>query len=317
MTVLPFGLRPYEPGEFERVHAAGSGLLTASMVPALFGHSRFAGRYAVAAHISGKHALPDVDSPLTQRGKELEPIAAAKLEKEGYQIARHDLGIYARHPTIENFGASPDAVAWHKGEGPQTPGIVEIKVVADMVFKQTWTDGPPLEVELQHQAQFSCCPAAEWGVIAALVIGSFRFDLIPYPTARNPGAVALIEDAAKALLDMIAAGQLPEPDTHESAAAVLQALHPVDPSKEIILAGSDLEEAGIRFDQMRVAAEQRLAAEKIEKSHKAWFMAKAGDAGRLLIGNDRRVEIKDVSRAGYTVKPSSYRQVKLIEASAA
>lgn len=319
MSGFPFGLRPYEPGEFYDVHAAGSGLLTASMVPALFGHSRFAGRYAIAAHISGKHPLPDVDNPMTRRGKLLEPVVAKMLEGEGFKVDRHDLGIFAKHLTIAGLGASPDVVVWDDSDAPESldPGIGEIKVVSELIYKDTWADGPPLEVELQHQCQYACCPGAEWGVIAALVVGAFRLDLIVYRTVRNPGAIKLIEDAARALLDMLDAGELPEPDTHESAAAVLQALHPVDPTKEIVLAGEDLAEASLRFDKMRVAAEQRLAAEKVEKVEKAWFMARAGDASRLLIGNDRRVEIKDVSRVGYTVKPSSYRQVKLIEASAA
>lgn len=319
MSDLPFGLRPYEPGEFDRVHAAGSGILTASMVPALFGHSRFAGRYAIAAHISGQCPLPEVDNPMTRRGKLLEPVVAKMLEGEDYAVDRHDLGIYARHATIEGFGASPDVVVWDESDVPASlePGIGEIKVVSELIYKDTWADGPPLEVELQHQAQYACCPGAEWGVIAALVVGAFRLDLVVYRTTRNPGAIKLIEDAAKALLDMLAAGQLPEPDTHESAAAVLQALHPVDPCKEIALAGAEAVEAGRLFDDWKAASETRLAAEKTEKAAKAWFMARAGDASRLLIGNDRRVEIKDVSRAGYTVKPSSYRQVKLIEASAA
>lgn len=317
MSDLPFGLRPYEPGEFDAVHAAGSGLLTASMVPALFGHSRFAGRYAIAAHISGKHPLPDVDNPMTRRGKLLEPVVAKMLEGEGYKVDRHDLGIFAKHPTIEGFGASPDVVVWDKSGERLEPGIGEIKVVSELIYKDTWGDGPPLEVELQHAAQYACCPGAQWGVIAALVIGAFRLDLIVFRTTRNPGAVTLIEDAARALLDMLAAGELPEPDTHESAAAVLQALHPVDPGKELVLAGEEAVAAGRLFDDWKAASETRLAAEKTEKAAKAWFMAKAGNASRLLIGNDRRVEIKDQERSGYTVKPTRFRTVKLIEASAA
>jgi hypothetical protein len=313
---LPFGLRPYDPGEFERVHAAGSGILTASQIPALFGHSRFGGRYAIAAHISGRVPMESADNPMTARGRRLEPIAAEMLAEDGYSIVRPKMGLYANHPAFDGrFVASPDAVAWALEK--DAPGIVEIKVVSELVYRDRWSDGPPLEVELQHQAQFAACEGAEWGVIAALVIGAFRLDLIAYPTQRNEGAVKLIEGAARALLDILAAGEMPEPDTHESAAKVLQALHPIDPSREITLTGSDLEEASRRFNDWQRAAAERLAAEKIEKDSKAWFLAMAKDASRILIGNDCRVEIKDVTRAGFTVKPSTYRQVKMIQQSEA
>ena len=74
--------------------------------------------------------------------------------------------------------------------------------------------------------------------------------------------MTLIEDAARALLDMLAAGELPEPDTHESAAAVLQALHPVDRARELVLAGEEAVAAGRLFDDWKAASETRLAAEK-------------------------------------------------------
>lgn len=316
MSELPFGLQQYQPGEFERLHAAGSGILTASQIPALFGHSRFGGRYAVAAHISGRHEMEFADNPMTARGRRLEPIAAEMLDEEGYAVLRLPAGMYAPHPDFAGrFTASPDAVAIKLDDPDGLDRIVEIKTVAELVYREKWQDGPPLEVEIQHQAQFACCEGAAHGIIAALVVGAFRLDLIVYPTERNDAAVKLIEDAARALLDLIDAGELPEPDTHASAAAVLQALHPVDPAKEIALTGPQAVEAGQRFDTWKRAAAERLAAEKAEKAEEAWFMALGADAARILIGNDRRVEIKDISRAGYTVKPTTFRQVRLIEAS--
>lgn len=316
MSELPFGLQKYQPGEFERLHAAGSGILTASQIPALFGHSRFGGRYAVAAHISGRHAMEFADNPMTARGRRLEPIAADMLGEEGFHVGRESAGMFAAHPAFDGrFTASPDALAFRKDEIDQPPRIVEIKTVAELVYREKWQDGPPLEVELQHQAQFACCEDAAHGIIAALVVGAFRLDLNVYPTERNDAAVKLIEDAARALLDLIDAGEMPEPDTHASAAAVLQALHPVDPAKEVALTGPQAVEAGQRFDAWKKAAAVRLAAADAEKAEEAWFMALGQDAARILIGNDRRIEIKDISRAGYTVKPTTFRQVRLIEAS--
>ena len=312
LNTLPFGLRPYQPLEFVKLHAAGSGMLTASQIPALFGHSRWGGRYAIAAHISGRLAMEGADNPMTARGRRLlEPVACDMLQEEGYHVTRPELGMWVPHPTIKNFAASPDAIAFHLEETGGQPLVGEIKVVAEAVWKERWQDGPPLEVELQHQAQLACCgKEALFGVIGALVVGQFCFDLHPYETSRNTGAIRLIEEAATALLDLLDAGEMPEPDSHESAGRVLQLLHPIDPAKEIQLTGEEAKLAAAHFDAWEEAKTRRLQAEGIEKIAKAYFMAKAKDASRIFIGNgERTVFVKDINKKAYSVAATSFRQV--------
>ena len=57
---------------------------------------------------------------MTRRGKLLEPVVAKMLEGEGYKVDRHDLGIFAKHPTIEGFGASPDVVVGQVRRAPRS-----------------------------------------------------------------------------------------------------------------------------------------------------------------------------------------------------
>ena len=162
-------------------------------------------------------------------------------------------------------------VAWRAGadlDHHSSCGIIEAKVVANRVFEQRWQDGPPLAVELQHQAQFACTGAG-WGVIAALVVGTFRFELLLWETVPEPQAIALIERTAHEFLARLAADQLPEPDDHASSLAALATIYPsIDPGKIVTLSGDDLGEGLRRFDAWEQASLDRLAAEKIEEASK-------------------------------------------------
>jgi hypothetical protein len=53
----------------------------------------------------------------------------------------------------------------------------------------------------------------------------------------------------------------------------------------------------------------RLSAEKAEKAAKDWFQAQAQDAGLIRLAGGRSIAIQVIERAGYTVKPSSYRRL--------
>ena len=79
MKALPLGLVRYRTGMFEKLHACGSGQITASNAAALLGVGKYAGRYALAAHISGRCPLPDADNARTRMGRWLEPVAAGML----------------------------------------------------------------------------------------------------------------------------------------------------------------------------------------------------------------------------------------------
>jgi hypothetical protein len=309
---------------FDRFHAAGSMTLTASSVPALFGQSRFAGRYALACHLTGKVPMSVPNEALVERGRLLEPVIVSMLRAEQPTWDVYGLRAYAPHRSIDRFIASPDMEAWRQDEHPPgqltpngPPGIVESKVVADLIFEERWQDGPPLDVELQHQAQFACS-GATWGAIVALVIGTFRFDLVVYLTAPELKAIALIETAAREFLGMLDAGQLPEPDDHRSSLRALEQVYPnVDPGKILTLQDDDLTEGIKRFDAWEQAKLDRLATEKLEEAAQNWFFVRALDAGEVRLGNDRTVSAKLITRKGYTkqVAAGSYRKWSLERAS--
>lgn len=310
LRTLPFGLKRYRPGVFEQMHACGSGIVTASQVPALFGESRFAGRFATLAHIKGLSPLESFgNEALMARGQRLEKVACEMVaEEKGWVV--NQVKAWKAHERIEKLAASPDAVAWREedpGEGNiiSPPGIGEIKVVADLVWSQRWQEGPPLDVELQHQTQFACT-GASWGFIAALVVGTFRWDLIVYETKSRPDVIAIIEAEVEAALAALDAGDLGAPDEHEASIRAAQRLWAPDPDK--VLSLND-EAWDADLSAWIEARETRLAAQKIEDEKKAKFAAVALDAGLIRCPGGGTVTIKNVMRKAYQVAASESRRL--------
>jgi hypothetical protein len=309
---LPLGLQAYRDGEFAELHACGSGVLTASNVNALFGLSRYAGRYAVACHIAGKAAMAEPDNDTVYWGKEFEaPILARAAKQEDWDIRQ--ITAYARCPTFPRLLASPDAVVrCVKRAGV---GLVEVKDVAEPVFEQRWQNEPPIDVHLQHQAQYACCPDANWGAVVALVHGAYKREVKIFPTAPDGDAIEIILRETAALFDLLDKGELPEPDLHPSSIDALGEVYPdVIPGKSLVMMGEEAAEASLRFDRWEQAKRDRLAAEKVEEAQRSWFLTRALDAEELKIGNARSVRVKTIKRKAYTVevRAKSFRKWDLI-----
>lgn len=312
---LPLGLRRYRPGIFEKIHQCGSGMVTASQVPALFKHSRFTGRYALAAHVNGSVALAGPDEDLGWWGKELEPVILKRVAlQKGWQVEQ--VSAYAAHRRINRLIASPDAIAW-RPDRPGEPGIIEIKDVGDFVFSEHWDGEPPIDVLLQHQTQYACT-GATWGAIVPLVQRYRTRDVIVFDSVPNQEAIDLIERNVSTFLAMLDVGQMPEPDDHPTSIDALAGIYPeAKPSKVITLDGEVGQEAARRFDAWQQAKLDGKAAKATEEASRDWFFMQALDAGEVRIDNDRTVKIsvrrkkaEEKIREGY-----SYRHYDLCRSS--
>lgn len=86
-----------------------------------------------------------------ERGTEMEPIARAMYEAESENMV--DEVAWVPHPTIENFGVSPDGLVG-------TDGLVEIKVPSMPVHIGYWLDAMdgkvPTDYTDQMLAQLAC-----------------------------------------------------------------------------------------------------------------------------------------------------------------
>ena len=310
LRTLPFGLKRYRPGIFEKLHACGSGIVTASQVPALFNESRFAGRFATLAHIKGLSPLESFgNEALMERGLRLEKVACEMVsEDKGWRV--HQAKAWKAHDRIERLAASPDAVCWDNDDNPlgdhgNHPGIGEIKVVADMIWSQRWQEGPPLDVELQHQTQFACT-GATWGFIAALVVGTFRWDLIVYETKPRADVIAILEAEVETALAKLDEGDLGAPDEHKASIRAAQRLWAPDESK--VLALND-PEADDRLQRWLQARADRLAAEKVEEAQHVYFASRALDHGLIRCPGGGTVAIKSVQKKAHKVEATEYRRL--------
>ena len=302
LSALPLGLVRYRPGVFEKLHACGSGQITASNAAALLGVGKYAGRYALAAHVSGRHPLPDADNARTRMGRWLEPVAAGMLAEEtGLKV--RSIRAYARCRAVPKLVASPDTLFWEPNDDP---GIGELKLVHEQIFDREWMDGPPIHHLVQHQTQFAAT-GAKTGRIGALVWGMSRFELIAFPTEPNPRAIALIEQEARDLLAKLEQGEMPEPDPHPTSVDALHALYPhLVPGKVVELQGERQAEGQKLFDEWQEVKARLSQDQKRADEIKNWMAAQAVDADLLRIDQLRSVTAKIVERKGYEVKPSRY-----------
>lgn len=301
MNALPLGLVRYRPGKFEKLHACGSGEITASNAAALLGVGKYAGRYALAAHVSGRHPLPDADNARTRMGRWLEPVVAGMLAEEtGLKV--RSIRAYARCRSVPKLVASPDTLIFEK-DGQ--PAIGELKLVHEQIFDREWMDGPPIHHQVQHQTQFAAT-GAKTGRIGAAVWSIKRgLELIAFPTEPNPRAIELIEREARSLLELLARGEMPEPDPHPTSIDALHALYPhLVPGKVVELQGAKQAEGQKLFDEWMEVRARIAADEKRREQIRDWMAAQSVDADQLRIDQLRIVNIRLTEKKGYEVKPS-------------
>lgn len=202
-------LTRYAGKTFERLHSKGSRNITASMTPDLFGVGRH-GKLGIAGHMIGMLDLsPKNADAILERGHRMQPLAANWYQNEtGYRT--HSIEAWAKHDAM-NLYASPDSMTWYPEYGRWLPG--EIKTKSKAVFDDQWSDGPPLDVLIQHQLQLKLTGAPA-GPVICVVINEHGggFELHHEIVEANPSMQEAILGEATKMFDMIEKGQLPEPD---------------------------------------------------------------------------------------------------------
>jgi len=263
---LPFGLVPYAEGEFDKMHAAGSMLCSASGVPALFNTipQRY-GKLAYARHVSGVEALPDIGDELPIRlGHILEPFIATLLS-EMLDVELHKIDAYSMHEFLPLF-ATPDYWCVIDGE----LYIIEIKSVGSKVFYRDWREAVPLHVSLQHQCQFATTGAAR-GIVA--VFDRNYCQLETYDTTPVPEAIERIEFGVDGFMANLGNGIFPPPDEDcEADFEIFRRLcYQHEEEKKVLIHG---EQALLRASQFQQAVDDKAAAEKVIAAQKRWFQGR-------------------------------------------
>lgn len=305
---LPFGLKRYGPGTFEKIHACGSGCITASGIPDLLDEGRY-GKFSLFAHIIGLRDMSPDDNELLERGHRLQAVAA---EMFADKTGRKTRNIHARvkHPDL-SFYASPDMLTASEKGDHEEPG--EIKVVAPEVYEAEWKNGPPRKTLLQHQAQLLLTGATQ-GPIVALINGDYSFRVEHWQIKAHKGVQRRIERNVANALRQISNRELPPPDL----------THPRDQDAVIALASSHLEDViPLPEDALQwVEMYKRLVKvhgkiERKRKEIKARLIdALQGHRGGVI--GDHIVSLLDIEidpkyHAGYTARKISIKSLAALE----
>jgi hypothetical protein len=205
------------------------------------------------------------------------------------------------------MGATPDFFV-HDPERKGL-GILQAKIVASLQFrnhKSGWTDEqPPLWVSLQV-TQEMLLSQASWGLVAALIVGDYRYELKTYPVDRHAGAERRIVEAVREFWRAVDAGEEPKVD-YERDGALLAVLYPREvPGKMIDLRG-DNEILTLLDDLEMFDAAVKLNEAEVEKRRNA-LKAKLGDAESALV-RGWRLTLKQQTVKEHVRKEHSFRRL--------
>jgi predicted phage-related endonuclease len=250
---------------------------------------------------------PDPLTPMLVRGHDLEKVAAELVGRKfpQWKITKNDDYFIDRErrlgATPDYFAIDPDRVGF---------GCLQIKVVAEPIFKRIWKEdnNVPLWIALQVQQEM-LLTGASWGMVAVLPLGAFRWDVVTYPIALHEGAHARIIEMAEKFWREFDAGIDPEIDyARDSALIGLLFPHHV-PDSVLDLTGDNairgLLDKREMLDAMIKDAEKRVEAVENE------IKGKIGHYESALV-DGWRVTWKEQHRKGYTkvIEPTSFRVLR-------
>jgi len=278
--------------------------VTASTVAALFGlhpYETALGLYAAKTGV----AMPDIDSKVLRRGRLLEGAVAEAVREERPTWAIAKANEYLRDAKIR-LGATPDFYVYDENN---RRGVLQTKTVAPNAFRSSWTEEtPPTWIALQTATEM-LLDNADFGVIAALVVDGWNFDLHLYDVPRNAGAEARIREAVTKFWDDVAAGRPPKTD-YARDDRLMQIIYPRQvPGKEIDLRGDN--RALELLDQREAAMAGMKMAETLKAEAETELREKIGDA-EIAIVRGWKVTLRQQTRREHLVKESSFRQLRCV-----
>lgn len=194
--------------------------LTASDIPAVAGADPYRSPLMVYAEKTGL-VEPTADSNLMRRGRWLEAAVFEALLEEFPAWELRRAGVYLRDAALR-MGATPDLVAIDRDR----PGIgnIQCKVVARPRFDREWQDGrAPLAYQLQTLAEGSLLDSG-WNAVAALVIDTYRADLVVDFVDRHAAAEESIRNLVRGFWENVARGVRPAVD-YSLDAKIVEAMH--------------------------------------------------------------------------------------------
>ena len=230
-------------------------------------------------------------------GIRLEPvIAKAYCERTGRGITNMG-NRFRRHSGKKFMTCHLDRMITDPEKGD---GLLEIKTTSSF-NKSDWEVEPPLyyQIQLQHQMAVT---GDKWGAIAVLIGGQ---ELVYQDMDRNDDFIADLMKKEEEFWGLVQSRTPPEAD-YERDTEGLRALYAASKATTIELPS----EANIWKREIEQCAESISHLTKKQERYKNLFVEGLGENETGIIPGGGTVTRKPINRAGYTAKPSSYRQIR-------
>jgi hypothetical protein len=278
--------------------------LSATQTPALFGASPYLTKWMLLRHFIHGDPIYSAEHNRMSWGKKLQPLILAQAAEDLHlEVRPNETDSYVRSGQL---GCTRDAEIICPDRGP---GALETKCCFDFgTWMRDWDGGasPPRHIEIQLQQQMFVGDGKrpyEWGVLAVWVCGDIKYyERKPVPELHSQLAI----EAKQFFLD-VEAKREGEPFGEPIELPMLAKAFPVVKGK--IADFTTREDAAQLAEQVSMAryyGDQRASFDKVEKSEKAKLRALLGDAEEAKFLHGIIVRAKTQSRAGYTVKPTSF-----------
>jgi hypothetical protein len=278
--------------------------LSATQTPALFGASPYLTRWMLLRHFIHGDEISSPEHNRMNWGSKLQPLLLAQAAEDLHLEVRPNAGDeYVRKGLV---GCTRDAEIICPDRGP---GALECKCVFDhATWMTTWNGGKllPKHIEIQTQQQMLVGDGVRpfsWGVIAVWVCGEMKyFERTPIDELWW----AINVEADKFFADVLAKVE-GDPFGEPIEEPLLARLFTPQPGKTIDFTmhpdAGDLAAVPLMLNYHRT---ESAAHGKGEKTNKARLKALMGDAEEATFAGGIKVRAKQQSRAGHTVKPSSF-----------
>jgi putative phage-type endonuclease len=298
---MPIIMHPKNRDEWLSWRAAD---ITSTEISALFGHSPYNTELEVFHHkLNGTYGEIE-DNDRMKWGRRLQDtIAAGIAEDMGWKIK--PLTCYARHSRQRGMGSSFDYEVIYEDK---TEGIMEVKAVDFVQHRDKWIeDGDdseaPIHIEwqLQHQLEVFERPR---GTIAALVSGNKP---IVINRDRDEDMGGRFCERIEQFWRDIDRNNPPTPD-FERDGALIRRLYATAKPKTVVLDTNN--RAQHLCQEYTIAQQIESAGAKRKDAAVNELITLIGDAERAMVG-EFKVSAGVTERAGYTVEPTTYRNIRV------
>ncbi len=282
----------------------------ASEAAAALGLSPYCSRFKLSKLKRGE-IKDDFDlGELGEWGLRHEPtIAQAVRDRTGRDVRLLEPFSMFVHDSIDFLSAPPDAFMRRGPNDKHLPsgvGVLQIKTANEFVRKE-WENGPPDHHIVQLQQEMDVT-GATWGSLVVLIGGN---------KLRGPFDFTISDDwlaeAQEQLIEFwrryVLGDEEPPVDSSEATAKAIAALYTDDNRRVIRLDDPEFILACDELVAARLAIKQAEDREQLAKNKIALAMQ---DNAVALLPDGRQVTYKTVERGGYIAKPTSFRQIKVL-----